>query len=141
MGKRIGECLFWGLLVGYLAAAVLGRSVWLDMRVNTSLIIPILSLSGAIWGFFKEPPLPRGWFPGLEVLLLAVFWFIYRDPGALTVIPAIKLREAFGLSFLSLSEANTALVILLAAGNILVFAPNRGRRTKKMWGDKSCGSG
>ncbi|ATW26116.1 hypothetical protein [Candidatus Formimonas warabiya] len=125
MGNRIGRCFFFGFILGFFMAVVLNQWIWLAMRTNISLVIPACSFLAVIWAFFPKRPVHRFVFYGAEILFLAVFLVIYRDPAAFAIMPAIMLKEAFFLSFLSLSQANGLLLILLATGNILWFLPGK----------------
>jgi hypothetical protein len=123
MAIRLGRFIFLGLFMGYVAALLLSRSTWLEMRFNTSLVILLMTVLGGAWGFLKKNSWHKAWFFGSELLLFILFMVIYHDMGALTVIPAVKLKEAFFLGFLSLPQINVLLLLLLGIGNVLWFMP------------------
>lgn len=122
---KFGKSLFWGLLVGYLVAFILSRWIWLEMRINTSFIISIMTLLFGICGTVKRSNMRRVCFFGTEILVLFLFFIIYHDFSALMVIPAIKLKEAFFLGFLSLSQANVVFFLSLVIGNVLWSIPHK----------------
>ncbi len=127
MALRIGKYLFLGLAAGYLWAALLGHWTWLAMRINTSWLIPVFLLLGAVVGLLSQMDVSKTVFLSIEILIPAAFLFIYRDPSAMTVIPAIMLREAFGLRFLSLLQGNVFIILLLLIGNLLWFWPDNNK--------------
>lgn len=121
---RVGKFLFIGLLFGYLAAFILSRSIWMEMRTNTSLVILIMTVSGGVSGFSKNLRFPKKLFWCVEILLIIVIYSIYKDFGAFMVIPAVKFREAFFLGFFSLPQANALLFLLMVIGNVLWCIPS-----------------
>jgi hypothetical protein len=124
MAIRIGKYLFLGLVAGYFLAVTLTQWTWLEMRTNTALVIPVLSFLGTIWGLCSQTSCHKRWFWGIETLVLLIFLVLYRDPGMLTIIPAIMFKEAFNLSFLSLFQANLSLLLILIVGNLLWLIPD-----------------
>ncbi|HEX3030871.1 MAG TPA: ABC transporter substrate-binding protein [Bacillota bacterium] len=121
-GCRILKCGFTGLLYGYIISLLLSQWIWLEMRITVALAIPVGMLLGAVVGAFVGED-NRVWGILLpEILLLACLGIIYRgDLGALAVIPAILLREAFHLGQLDLQAVNIILVLVLIAGNLMWF--------------------
>ncbi|HWI54546.1 MAG TPA: hypothetical protein VNT57_02530, partial [Desulfobacteria bacterium] len=104
--------------MGYLLTEVIGQWIWLDMRFNIALIIPVLTLAGFLTGLSKKPALGTRCVTSLEVLWFLVTILIYWDDlSALTIIPAVLLREGFGIDSLSLSEVNILLLFVLISAN------------------------
>ena len=124
MALRIGKYLFLGLAAGYLWAALLGHWIWLAMRINTSWLIPVFLLLGAVVGLLSRVDVPKSIFLGIEILIPLVFLLLYRDPSALTVIPAIMLREAFSLRLLTLFQGNLIIIFSIIIGNLLWLLPD-----------------
>ncbi len=120
---RVGKFLFLGLFFGYLTALILSRSIWLEMRVNTSMAIFIFTVLGGMIGLWKNLHLQKKWFWSIEILIIIMFYLIYRDFGAFMVIPAVRFKEAFFLGSLSLHQANAILILLMVIGNVLWCIP------------------
>lgn len=122
---KVLKSLFCGFVTGYLLSVVLSNWIWLEMRMNTSLIILIMTILGGIFGGVKKFKVNKMWFYGAEIFAFIIFIIFYQDLSALSVIPAVKFKEAFFLSFLTISNANIILIILLLIGNVLWFIPNK----------------
>lgn len=122
---RVGKSMSWGFITGYFAALLLSRWTWLEMRMNTSFAILIFTLLGGVYGVLKNSKCSKKWFFSAEMLILIIFLTIYHDFGVLTIMPAIKLKEAFFLSSLSLSQANIVLLLLLFICNALWLIPHK----------------
>lgn len=118
--ERLGKFGYAGFMGGYSAALLLGMSVWIEMRFNVALFIPLCSL-GAVIAASKHDNRPDGWLWILPQAAAAMsFLGSYGlDTGAISVMPAVLLREGFGLYQLSLFQVNLLLVIVILAGNSL----------------------
>ncbi len=123
MLKKLGKNLLLGFIVGYVFAILLGHWTWLQMRVNTALLVPLLSLLAGLGGLFKPGEFSKFWFLGSESLIILLLLYLYHDPLAFTLIPPIILREAFSLPALSVWQGNLIVILLLITGNILWFWP------------------
>ncbi len=109
-----------GIVLGYLLALLLGRSVWLEMRFNIGLVIPGFTLLCILLSFWKRITLRYSVFFILELLSVAASLLIYRfESGALLVIPACLFREGCSLSSVSLGTINIILALILFAGNFI----------------------
>ncbi|MDA8236034.1 MAG: hypothetical protein M0Z31_14810 [Clostridia bacterium] len=118
-GAKFG---FTGFIVGYILALVLGQWIWLDMRVNIALIVPVCILAGiglALWNQCLNSKFWL-WIPEAIVclILLVLYW---GRLDAITVIPGIIFKEALYLGFINLDMANILLVLVLILGNALWF--------------------
>jgi len=97
-----------GFVLGYLVALLLGRSVWLEMRMNTGLAIPVCTLACVLFSLWKGITIRYPVFLLLELLSGATFLLIYRfEMDAFLIIPASLFREGFRLSSVSLGLINT----------------------------------
>jgi hypothetical protein len=116
--ERLCKFGYAGFMGGYSAALLLGMSVWIEMRFNVALLIPLCSL-GAVIAALKLDSRPNRWLRILpQAAAVIPFLGIYGlDTGAISVIPAVLLREGFGLGQMSLSQVNMLLVIAMLAGN------------------------
>jgi hypothetical protein len=109
-----------GLVLGYLLALLLGRSVWLEMRVNIGLAIPVCTLACILFSFWKRTTIRYAIFLFLELSLVVTFLFLYRfELDAFLVIPACLFREGCHLNFAGLGFINILLAVILFAGNFL----------------------
>ncbi len=126
-GLLAGICL--GLLAGGMLALLASHWVWLEMRVNTGLLLPLGALLGGLAGLLSPlgPAHPRmlWWQAGLLAAAAGLLGF---DRQALLVVPACLLREGCHLPGLSLRMANVLLACWLLAGNALWLV--LGRRAK-----------
>ncbi|MFH1033456.1 MAG: hypothetical protein V1806_03030 [Pseudomonadota bacterium] len=117
-GLLAGLCL--GLLAGGLLALLASESVWLEMRVNTGLLLPLGALLGGLAGLRRPLGPARPWMLALQAaLLLAAAWLLGFDLQAFLVVPACLLREGCHLPGLSLGTANAVLAAWLLTGNAL----------------------
>lgn len=125
MFKRIVRYGFLGLAFGYIATILLSQSVWLTMRFNTALMLPLVLLLTVVSGGLTKLSLPKYCFAAAQLLILFLFWLFYHDLGVLAVLPAVWLREALYLSSLSLLQGNIILVLLLILANLFWFLPDK----------------
>ncbi|MBI5522782.1 MAG: hypothetical protein HY910_09150 [Desulfarculus sp.] len=117
-GLLAGLCL--GLLAGCLLALLAGRWVWLGMRVNTGLLVPLGALLGGLAGLKKPLGAARPWLLAAQAALVAAAaWLLGFDRQALLVVPACLFREGCHLPGLSLTTTNALLASWLLAGNAL----------------------
>jgi hypothetical protein len=112
-------CLF-GTVLGYLLGLILSRSVWLEMRFNLGLMIPVCTLACMFLSTWKRITLRYSVFLFLELLTVVTFLFICRlELDALLIIPASLFREGFSLTMISLDFINIILGFILFAGNFI----------------------
>lgn len=116
---RVFRLAYSGLVVGYSAAMLLGTSVWLEMRFTVALLIPLCSLMALIAALKLDGSNRWLWILPQLMAVISFFGVYGIDPGAMLVIPAVLLREGFGLGLLSLSQANLLLVFVVLVGNSL----------------------
>jgi hypothetical protein len=109
-----------GIVLGYFFALLLGRSVWVEMRFNLGLIIPVCTLACMLLFLWKRVCIRYSFFLFLELSSLIAFFLIYRfEPDALLVIPACLLREGCHLTWVSLYSINIVLGSILFTGNLV----------------------
>ena len=107
-----------GLVAGYCVALVLGRSVWLDMRVTTGHVIPIFVASFVLSVPMRKRPVRLTPFLLLELLAAALLLFTYGlSSAALLIVPAGLFREGFHLNSLSLLKIDLFLLFFLGTVN------------------------
>ncbi|MBI4799497.1 MAG: hypothetical protein HY794_12385 [Desulfarculus sp.] len=117
-GLLAGLCL--GLLAGCLLALLADRWVWLGMRVNAGLLVPLGALLGGLAGLKKPLGAARPWLLAAQAALLAAAaWLLGFDRQALLVVPACLFREGCQMPGLSLATINALLASWLLAGNAL----------------------
>lgn len=118
-----------GVVAGFLALLLLSSSVWLEMRINTALVLPLFGLVGFAASLLWTDRIPPTLAVILQFSVVLLFFVRYGiDAGMMSVMPAMLLREGFYLHFLSNSITNLVLVILMGLGNIAVLA-DTGRST------------
>ena len=66
---KILRLAFIGLLLGLILSILADRSVWLEMRVNTGLLLPLAAAAAIIAGTFSQRQVPVRVVIGMEVLL------------------------------------------------------------------------
>ncbi len=114
------------MLSGMILSLVLSHSIWIDMRINTSLFLPLSVLAWTGAGIFlKKTP------SALIILILqaglgmVLLYTCGTDISAWALVPAILTREGLFLKFMGLSSINPFLVFFFLAGNwTLISFPN-----------------
>ena len=121
-----------GLAAGYCLALVLGRSVWLDMRVTTGHVIPIFAACFMLSVRVRKRPVRLTPFLLLELLAAALlFSFFGFSSATLLLIPAGLFREGFHLNSLSLLKVDLFLLCFLGAANaVWIYHAATTRRRK-----------
>ncbi|MBF0550558.1 MAG: hypothetical protein HQK60_08485 [Deltaproteobacteria bacterium] len=118
-----------GLIIGFLITTVSNHWVWLDMRFNSGVSIPIFVVLFGIIGLSTGLSVRFRAFLILEAILLAVWLIDYGfDLDALLVVPASLVRDGLRLHTLTLPEINLGLGLVVLAGN-LAWLPGSSRRT------------
>lgn len=124
-----------GLAAGLTVALLLGRWTWLEMRVNTSLVVPLFMCGSLLWAWWegRRTSGPRkGWLWYLllaQLVLAGVMFACYpMDWDVWTIMPASLLREGLLLThIITLNQANGLLLVLLGAGNLGVWWQRKSR--------------
>lgn len=114
---------FLGLIAGYISVVLLSNWTWLSMRVNVSFAIFAFTFIGLLAGILIKNSPRKFIFYILELILLILFYVVYKDISVFTVIPGITLREGFFLNFISLTQANILLAVIMITANILWITP------------------
>ena len=127
---------FAGFVAGLLLALLSGQWVWLEMRVNTGLLLPATSMCSALaGGFFRRSP-PAAVVFCLEFLVVLTLLAEYGvSVSPLLTLPGSLLREGFFFPTARLQTVNACLAVLLMLGNACLFmgeaAPRpEGRKTE-----------
>jgi hypothetical protein len=121
---------FTGMTVGLLLALLSASWIWLEMRMNTGLMISVMTLVCLAMAVWKGAIFNYKIFLFSQVLLAIAFVFIYGfDPVALHVVPACLFREGFQIADISLDNANIIIVAVLFGGN--VFMPGEAVMKKR----------
>ncbi len=115
--RLVGEHLkaaLTGLVAGYCLALVLGRSVWLDMRVNVGHVLPVSVACLVLASKNRQRPVGIVPFLLLQVLGLALLFSAYGlSSSAILIVPAGLFREGFHLSSFSLTNIGLFLLCLI----------------------------
>lgn len=122
---KILRLAFIGLLAGYILSICAGRSIWLEMRINTGLFLPLAMIVTATAGTLFKWRTPVRVAIGMEIFLVFLFLLVYGfDPDALLVVPASTLREGFFLHGLTFFGLNCILAVILTLGNCALLEPS-----------------
>lgn len=115
-----------GMISGLVLSLALSHSVWLEMRINTSLVLP-LCLAAGVWNGLYLKKVPQTVLVMLVqgILAVALLYAYGPDIGAWTVIPAALIREGLLLKFVDLSGINLMLVCLILLGNAALLPFHR----------------
>ncbi len=126
---KILRLTFIGLLAGFILSILAGRSIWLEMRVNTGLLLPLAAVITIIAGTFSTRQVPTLAAIGMEIFLVCLLLFVYGwDPDALLIIPASTFKEGFFLSAFDVRTLNSILAAVFLAGNAVLFNPPESSR-------------
>ena len=113
---------FIGLLAGFVLSIFAGRSIWLEMRINTGLFLPFMTVIAICTGTLFTRLVPTEIVVGVEIFLVILLLFIYGfDPNVLLVIPASTFREGFYLHGLTFHSLNCILAAILLLGNFALL--------------------
>jgi hypothetical protein len=118
----IYNSLIWGLIVAILAF----QSVWLEMRMNIGIFVPIVAIIAIIvLAMMKKGQLLTFKFSLVNLLvglIVSVFTLGFRR---IMVVPASIVREGLGITQVSFSNMNIILMIILIGGLILIYFNNK----------------
>jgi hypothetical protein len=119
---KILRLAFIGLLAGFILSIFAGRSVWLEMRVNTGLLLPLTTSVAIIAGTFSNRQVPATVAIGMEIFLVFLLLQSYGcDPHALLIIPASTFKEGFFLHACDILTLNSILAAVFLLGNGVQF--------------------
>ncbi len=115
---KILRLAFIGLLIGFILSIFAGRSIWLEMRINTGLFLPLTTVLTVFAGTLLKWRAPARVAICLEIFLVILILFVFGfDPDALLVIPASTLKEGFFLHGFSFFRLNCILAAVFLLGN------------------------
>ncbi len=125
---KILRLTFIGLLAGFILSILAGRSVWLEMRVNTGLLLPLVAVITIITGTFSTRQVPVMAAIGMEIFLVCLLLFVYGwDLHALLIIPASTFKEGFFLSAFDVRTLDGILAAVFLIGNGVLLSPGPSR--------------
>jgi hypothetical protein len=105
-----------GLVVGYCLAILLGRSVWLEMRVNVGHVLPLSTVFFLLVFGSRSRPMRLSWFLFFEGLAAVLLFSTYGlSWSTIIIVPAGLFRDGFHLRFLSLAKIDLFLLCFLGA--------------------------
>lgn len=120
--KRKLTFTYLGMVSGFVVLMLLSHSLWLEMRINTALVLPLFTVGGFMGSFFYKKNVPPCVLLFLQGCALLLVLLNYRfDFGAIAVMPAIWLREGFLLHSLEIREANFVLTVMVIFGNFALL--------------------
>jgi len=118
------KALMAGLVVGHSLAFILGRSVWLEMRVNIGHAIPVAVICFVLFAVRKRRSIGLGLFLFLELLAASLLLTIYGFTlSTVLTVPAAFFRDAFHLNAMSVQSIGSFLLCLMGMGNVLWVGP------------------
>ena len=122
MARKYFKSIFTGFLAGSIIAMILNQWIFLEMRVNINLVIPLFIFIGiAFYRFTRIRFNPKIIF-FLQLIFGFLVCLLYNfSTESFFVIPASMFREAFFLNSLSLGEVNVFISILLIISNLIIF--------------------
>jgi hypothetical protein len=109
-----------GASLGFALAIALEQWVWLDMRFNTGLLMPLAVLAGITAGYIRKKIDPFTGFICLLVFVLTVLIVARGDLYFISIVPGATFREGIGLPDLPLKIADV-LVLFLLLSSFVVF--------------------
>lgn len=130
--KLIYNSFIWGMLISILAF----QNVWLEMRMNIGIIIPIFMVLTLILGILlkkvgKEHLLKLNvTFTVINLLVCTIISLLVLGMERILVVPASIVREGFKCTNISFDIMNIILIILLIGGLILCFFGGEGIKMK-----------
>lgn len=114
--------IYLGVITGFLVLLILNASVWLEMRINTALVLPLFTFAGVAASFWYVKRIHPGIVIALQgSLFLFLLLKFHFEIEALTIMPAIWLREGFLLNFLEIHEANAVITSTVLFANLMLL--------------------
>ncbi len=121
---KIPSLVFIGLLAGFILSIFAGSSIWLEMRINTGLFLPLMTVIAIFAGTMFKWRVPARVGVGMEIILVSLLLLVYGfDPDALLAIPASTFKEGFFLHGFTFHSLNCILASILLLGNCALFGP------------------
>ncbi len=119
---KILRLAFIGLLGGFILSIFADRSIWLEMRINTGLLLPLVMVITIFAGIFRNKQASAKVAICMEIFLVFLLLFVYGfDPAVLLVIPASTFKEGFFLHGFSFFHLNCVLASILVLGNCAFY--------------------
>jgi hypothetical protein len=119
---KILRLAFIGFLAGFILSILADTSIWLEMRVNTGLLLPLATGVGIVAGTFSNKQVPAIIAIGMEIFLVFLLLLAHGfDPHALLIIPATSLKDGFFLHTFDVRTLNGILAAVFLLGNGVLF--------------------
>lgn len=120
------KSIFAGFLAGSIIAIILTQWIFLEMRGNIAIAIPLSTLGGVVFYRFSRIEFQIKFVVFLELVFgLFVFLLYNFSFESYSVIPASMFRDGFYLNSLSLKEINIIIILILGIANFLLFGKLR----------------
>lgn len=111
-----------GFIWGLLAAVMITRSQWIDMRISVGLIIPTVILISVIVALIaKNKLIITSKFTFANIIVCFIVAFLVLGTKRLAVVPASIIRETINMTSISFSVINWGILICLALGLIAIW--------------------
>lgn len=134
---KVFTLLYNSFIWGVLASILAFQSIWLEMRLNTAVLIPIVMVLCLILGALLEKLGKRNLFQLrlkatiINLLTCAVISILVLGIKRMRIIPASIVREGIGVTNISFDAINAILFIILLVGLILCFIKKDGINNEK----------
>lgn len=123
---RLFYMLYNSIVIALLLAFISFRSVWLEMRVNVGLLVPIYT--AAIFLIFMFALRKKRGFSGkykvftvVNLLVTGIASTLVLGIQSMGVVPAAIIREGLKMAHTKFSYINIALCVFLAAGLLIIL--------------------
>jgi len=122
MANKYFKSGFTGLLAGNIIAMIFNQWIFLEMRVNIALVIPLSTLIGVAIYHFCRFEFQLKFIFLLELIFGSlIFTFYSFSVESYLIIPASMFRDGFYLTSLSLGEINAVILAIFVIANFLIF--------------------
>jgi len=122
MGNEYFKSFFAGFIAGNILAMILNQWIYLEMRVNVNLVIPLSAISGIAVYHFSRIKFKLKIIFALELIFGLLVCLLYNfSIESYSIIPASILREGFLLTSLSLGEVNVIILLIFVIANFVLL--------------------
>ena len=126
MANEYFKSIFTGYLVGSIIAVIFNQWIFLEMRVNINLVIPLSMLAGIAVCHFTRIRFQLIIIFILELILGLLVFLLYNfNFESYYIIPASMFREGFHLTTFSLREVNFVFLTIFAMSNVIIFRKSK----------------
>ncbi|HNX22516.1 MAG TPA: hypothetical protein PKG60_00610 [Spirochaetota bacterium] len=122
MAKEYFKSIFTGFIAGNIIAMIFNQWIFLEMRVNIALVIPLSTFIVLIVYHFSRIKFHLTVIFFLELIFGLLVFLLYNfSVESYRIIPASMFREGFHLNSLSLGEVNAVILLIFVIANFIIF--------------------